>query len=194
MSRLERIYPMLARLNYLKNYSKESKKSFLAFYESYTEETEDEVLEVDIKKCFNLDAARNPTTAKTSQGKICESLLNKKQQEFFFSLDTPLSRLGCLLPNNTDINLSVRLMEDEMLFNTKTDCKPKLHIDSIKVISQFVILDKSLISRIEHRLASKNLQVQMIKYNLSYLTVLHLIFVLNFLSLSYFFSFLSLTT
>ena len=54
-------------------------------------------------------------------------------------------------------------MEDEMLFNTKTECKPKLHIDSIKVISQFVILDKSLISRIEHRLASKNLQVQMIK-------------------------------
>ena len=80
---------MLARLNYLKNYSKESKKSFLAFYESYTEETEDEVLEVDIKKCFDLDAAKNPTSAKTSQGKICESLLNKKQQEFF-SLLTPL--------------------------------------------------------------------------------------------------------
>ena len=102
VSRLERNYGLLARYCYLKKYSKGSKESFLNFFEQYYLEG-DEILETDIKNCYNLNDAGAPLTPKTTQGQIADSLLAKKKTKYLFSLFTPLSNMKTLLLNNLNI-------------------------------------------------------------------------------------------
>ena len=101
-ARLERQYGLIARLEYLTRFSTESKNTFLKYFENYYPEGEDEILQEDIKKTWNLEGDA-PTTPKTSQGHIAESLLDKKQTRHFFALLTPLSSFQCLILPQVDI-------------------------------------------------------------------------------------------
>ena len=101
-ARLERQYGLIARLEYLTRFSTESKNTFLKYFENYYPEDEDEILQEDIKKTWNLEGDA-PTTPKTSQGRIAESLLDKKQTRHFFALLTPLSSFQCLILPQVDI-------------------------------------------------------------------------------------------
>ena len=102
-SRLERQYPLLARLEYLCRYSEQSKSTFLQFFEKYFPEKDGELLKENIKLCFEHDDDDNPTNPKDSQGRIAESLLAKKKTKHFFALMTPLNSMQCLLIPNLDI-------------------------------------------------------------------------------------------
>ena len=58
------------------------------------------------------------------------------------------------------LGLSFTFSPDSRLFtSTSPTIVPKLVIDDIKIVSQHVLLTDSLISRLEHRIASKNLQI-----------------------------------
>ena len=154
IARIERDYSLISRFRYLNQFTNESKKTFLNFYESCHQEEDDEKRETDISKCFNSDG-----TPKNSQGRIAQTLYNGKKTKHFFQVMSPLAEFKSLIPNNLEISFSIRLNDDVKLFVTSTDCKPKLIVHSIKLICQFAILDQSLITRIEAKMISKSLQL-----------------------------------
>lgn len=165
MARLERGYSQLARLHYLTQHSKAAKKTFLNFFEYYYDEEENEILQTDIKNCYNKDTNNNATTPKTSQAHIAQLLLAKKKTKYFFPLLTPLASFKSLLVNNLDIGLTVRFNDDYTLFTTsERNIKPTLKIDEIRLVCQFVLLKEPLINRIESSLARKNIQISFLQF------------------------------
>ena len=79
--------------------------SFLKTFENAYEDIDEELTE-DISKCFHTttNAAGTITyTPKNSQGKIAQSLLNKKVITVLIQLHCPLQEISSLIPSNVDL-------------------------------------------------------------------------------------------
>ena len=96
--KVEKNYPIISR-----KCSDGAKATFLKDFENYENE-QGEILEHDIKKCYNHDPQGQPTTPKTAQGKIAETLLDLKKTRHTFSLFGATSDLECFLIPGLDIS------------------------------------------------------------------------------------------
>ena len=104
IAKMEHNYGLIARKEYMERYSDEAKRTFLAFYENYYEEAPDEILQTDIKRCYELNPTTNkPVKALTSQAKIAQTLLAKKKTVAFFALFNPINSLRSFLPPQLEI-------------------------------------------------------------------------------------------
>lgn len=99
--RINRLYPLLAKLYFLNNLSDKARTSFKSFFEGYEPDINDEV-QTDITECFDtLDSGGYK--AKDPQGKIAESLINKKEHFFVFQLISPFLSFGSLILPDIDV-------------------------------------------------------------------------------------------
>ena len=146
-------------------HSQQAKSTFLNFFEYYFDEKENEILQTNIKNCYNTNSSNAITTPKTSQAHISQLLLAKKKTKYFFPILTPLASFKSLLVNNLDIGLTLRLNDDYSLFTTsESNIKPTLKVDEIRLVCQFVLLKETLVNRIESSLARRNIQISFMQF------------------------------
>ena len=115
----------------------------------------------NISTCFNSQTNK----ATTKQAEVAESILNKKEQHHIFQLDSPLASMGCLLLNDLEISISLTVTENLSFFCSHVQgLKPKILIDEIYLIPQLCLLRENLMTSINRRLLSHNLQIPYITY------------------------------
>ena len=80
--------------------------SFLNTFEGALEDI-DETLTTNISTCFQTTGTGENTTYKpiNCQGKIAQSLLNKKVHDYLIQIHCPLQDISSLIPSNVDIGM-----------------------------------------------------------------------------------------
>ena len=94
-------YALLARYNFLTNYTKAARKTFLQTFEGAFDDI-GEQQKTNIAECYDT-AADNTKTPNNTQGHIAESMLNKKEHTSIIKLYSPLERISSYIPANVEI-------------------------------------------------------------------------------------------
>lgn len=103
--RINQLYYLLAKLYFLNDCSDQARKTFRKFFEGYEPDINSEV-QNDISKCFDeLNGEATAGPANSPQGRIAESIIDKKELFFIFQLHSPLETFQSLLLNDIDIGM-----------------------------------------------------------------------------------------
>lgn len=92
-----------------------------------------EKLVVDVSACYdeiaavgNIPASKKPNC---SQGRLAQTITDKKEQNFLLQLFCPLQYFDHLITNDTDIGLELQFCTDSRFFVTsKQGVQPKIKI------------------------------------------------------------------
>ena len=97
-----------------------------------------------------------PTTGQT---KAANEIINKKELFFIFQPQTAFSEMNTLILNETELNFSFTFTEPADFFSTPNNLRLKLKIKDVILCPQLVLLKEDLLNSINHRLATKNIQI-----------------------------------
>ena len=75
--------------------------------------------QLDVSKCFATNEKGEPTTPLTAQGRLCDSICDKKPNRYFFQLNAPLNSFSSLLLPGVEFSLTV-------YFSSKQNHVPEL--------------------------------------------------------------------